>query len=380
MVKNYYENKLDKRGKVNDVKDVRVLIEITDKCNCRCLMCKHSWSKNMHGGIAPSFMEPGIFIKLINELKMSRLKPISIDPIWAGESLMHPDFNEMISYMFIANKRFQLCKGTVINTNAFYLNKTIADTFLDYGRFVQEHAKEGYYFRLYFSLDAATPETYAKMRNVSAPAMGRVLENISYFMQKRKERKIFIPNVIFIFVITEENKHEARQFLKYWRGYLEDLDADFEILPTWPLDTTKDAIYFRQLISPDIDKAIKLHRDVCMRLGLIPKSSGKRTRPKKQKTMIVSGQENSRRPCAALWRTPNVQASGVVVPCCRDIDLFLNLGNLRDNTIDEIWFGEKIKDIRAAHLGGDLSKYPVCANCVEPEGQISEEDVDSLSL
>jgi hypothetical protein len=62
-----------------------------------------------------------------------------------------------------------------------------------------------------------------------------------------------------------------------------------------------------------------------------------------------------------------------VNPCCRDIDLNLNLGNINDYTIDEIWFGEKIQDLRRAHITGDLSAYPVCASCVEPEGEISSD-------
>lgn len=342
-------------------------------------MCKHSWSENIHGDLPTSFMDPGLFIKIINELKNSRLKPISIDPLWAGESLMNPRFKEMISYMFIAIRRFGICKGTVINTNAFFLDKETTEIFLQHGRFVQEHADEGYYFRLYFSLDAATPETYSKIRRVPPAAMERTIANIDYFIRRRKELGLIIPNTIFIFIIMEENKHEALKFMQYWKKYLEGVGCRFEILSTWPLDTTKDAIYFRQLICPDVNKAIDLHRKVCTRLGLLPKQK-KKTEPRKSKVAAVAEMKPKRGPCAALWRTPNIQASGIVTPCCRDIDLILNLGNINDYTIDEIWFGEKIQDLRRAHIKGDLTQYPTCASCVEPEGEVQQDEVDLLEI
>jgi radical SAM protein with 4Fe4S-binding SPASM domain len=371
--------KVDKRGAINNLHDVRLLIEMSDRCNNRCIMCKHSWSEKMHADMPTSFMDPGLFIKIINELKHSRIDFTSIDPLWAGESLMNPSFKEMISYMFIAIRRFGICRATVINTNAFFMDKEVVDIFLNHGKFVQEHADEGYYFRLYFSLDAATSETYAKIRNVPQVTMDKVLTNIDYFMRRRKEMNLIIPNAIFIFIVMEENKHEARAFMQHWKQYLDKLGVTFDILPTWPLDTKKDAIYFRQLICPDMNKAIKLHRDTCIRIRLwSAQPKHKAISRQKEKAPILATQAR-RRPCAALWRTPNIQANGIVVPCCRDINLSLNLGNIRDKSIDEIWFGDKIREMRRAHIDGDLSKYPVCENCLEPEGEISEEDLVNLS-
>ena len=367
-------SQIDKRGRTSDIKDVHLLIEVADKCNNRCIMCKHSYSDKMHGDIPASFMDPGLFFKIINELKTSKLQVVSIDPLWAGESLMNPHFKEMISYLFVANKKFGICHGNVINTNAFYLDEEITEIFLDYAQFVQEHVQEGYYFRLYFSLDAATPQTYARIKQNSAKSMERVLENIDYFMRQRKKRGLIIPNTAFVFIIMEENKHEAKRFLTYWEKYLLALRVKYEITPTWPLATDRDAIYFRQLICPDIDKAITLHHQVCVALGLI--SNGKQRVAGLPAGPVVPPvvMPQKRRPCAALWRTPNIQASGIVNPCCRDIDLNLNLGNINDCTIDEIWFGEQIQDLRRAHIQRDLTQYPVCADCSEPEGEINPSD------
>ena len=367
---------VDKRGKVNDIHDAHLLIEMSDRCNHRCIMCKHAWSEKMHGDMPTTFMDPGLFIKIINQLRHSRIKFVSIDPLWAGESLMNPSFKEMISYMLIAIRRYGICRGTVINTNAFFMDKEVADIFLNHGKFVQEHANEGYYFRLYFSLDASTPATYSKIRQVSSSMMGKVIENIDYFMKKRKQMGLVIPNAVFVFIVMEENKQDAYKFMSYWKKYLKNLGCNFEIVPTWPVDTKKDAVYFRQLITPDIKKAIQLHKSVCLRLGLILKEKSSKAKSNKK---VLSGQASVKRGiCSALWRTPNIQVSGIMTPCCRDIDLTLNLGNVNEQSLDEIWFGPKMQALRQAHIGGDLTGYPVCATCMEPEGEISEEDLKTF--
>jgi MoaA/NifB/PqqE/SkfB family radical SAM enzyme len=49
--------------------------------------------------------------------------------------------------------------------------------------------------------------------------------------------------------------------------------------------------------------------------------------------------------CYAGWVSAHIYADGTVWPCCVRAD---NLGNLRDHNLDfkEIWFGEKIQEVR----------------------------------
>ncbi|MFN2122023.1 MAG: SPASM domain-containing protein, partial [Candidatus Promineifilaceae bacterium] len=49
--------------------------------------------------------------------------------------------------------------------------------------------------------------------------------------------------------------------------------------------------------------------------------------------------------CYAGWASTQIYADGTVWPCCVRAD---DLGNLRDHNYDfkEIWFGEKIKEVR----------------------------------
>lgn len=71
----------------------------------------------------------------------------------------------------------------------------------------------------------------------------------------------------------------------------------------------------------------------------------------------------TKRPCFFLWRGPLfVQASGTVIPCpyYHGSGPF---GDLKRQTALEAWNSQSMVALRAAHLRGDLSAYPVCARC-----------------
>ena len=365
-------NAVDTRGKESArIYDVHLLIELTDFCNQRCIMCKHSYSDIMHGNQPLSFLEPRLFRKIVADLKSGTFNVTSIDPLWAGESMLHPYFKELIGELFHENKQSQLFRGFVLNTNASLMTAEISDLFLDYAQYAQ--AQPGFFFKLILSLEAIRPETYAKIRNVSPDVLKRVIANIEYLVGRRREMKLTLPNLAFSFIVMKENYNEAKEFLEYWKGYLQKhSNCPFEVLPTFPLATDRDAIYFRQLISSNPQQAIALHRKVAIELGLITDEVDEPG--DKVKTRRPLG----RQPCGALWRTPNISASGVVTPCCRDMELYLQVGNIQQSSLKEIWSGKAITDLRLAHIKGDLSHYSQCLHCVEPEGGVlSQEEIDA---
>jgi radical SAM protein with 4Fe4S-binding SPASM domain len=52
-----------------------------------------------------------------------------------------------------------------------------------------------------------------------------------------------------------------------------------------------------------------------------------------------------------------------VVPCCYDFNAAMRFGNLRRNTLEEIFSDRPYLDFIAAHQKDDLTRYPVCQNC-----------------
>ena len=71
-------------------------------------------------------------------------------------------------------------------------------------------------------------------------------------------------------------------------------------------------------------------------------------------------------PCRELWRGAMVvHSNGNVVPCCRDVEGELVLGNANDTPLPEIFNGERMRKLRERHRQGQWPR--ICANCSEYE-------------
>jgi hypothetical protein len=49
--------------------------------------------------------------------------------------------------------------------------------------------------------------------------------------------------------------------------------------------------------------------------------------------------------------------------CCADAEGQVILGDLKTQTLREVFAGDKAADIRRAHVEGRRSSIPLCANC-----------------
>ena len=71
-----------------------------------------------------------------------------------------------------------------------------------------------------------------------------------------------------------------------------------------------------------------------------------------------------RKPCARLWRTFTVLASGDVALCCLDYDGQHLLGRLEPGTsIRDIWQGEAYAAVRRLHARARQGEIGLCVNC-----------------
>lgn len=68
-------------------------------------------------------------------------------------------------------------------------------------------------------------------------------------------------------------------------------------------------------------------------------------------------------PCSLIWTAMQVSWDGEVRPCCIDIEGIYPLGNVVDNTLRELWNGEKMVSLRRTLSEGKHANHPLCANC-----------------
>jgi len=67
--------------------------------------------------------------------------------------------------------------------------------------------------------------------------------------------------------------------------------------------------------------------------------------------------------CPQLWQRMVIHPDGGVSPCCGNFDRGLTMGNIFEQSVHDIWTGERYKTIRDLHTSGNYDKIPTCAEC-----------------
>lgn len=70
-------------------------------------------------------------------------------------------------------------------------------------------------------------------------------------------------------------------------------------------------------------------------------------------------------PCSFPWQHVVVQWNGDVVPCCRDYNAVIKMGNVRDKTLREIWNSPEYEKLREQHRSGNYDNNNYCRQCMD---------------
>ena len=169
-------------------------IEVTNDCNLKCIMCPRT--SNMKRKIG--YMDFDLFKKIVD-----KSETLSIHFSGLGEPLLHPQIKEMFAYA--KDKGLEVGLWTNgLNLDEELSTDIIEKEFLDY---------------IIFGLDAATKETYAKVKGVDA--FDKVVGNITRFLELKKEilkekPKSYMarrPLVGVQIVKMKENDKEIEEFM-----------------------------------------------------------------------------------------------------------------------------------------------------------------------
>ncbi len=156
--------------------------------------------------------------------------------------------------------------------------------------------------RITFSVDGR-PETYFKIRGFSH---AKLRENVERLVRMRDERGSPL-GIDINMTIWEENEDEAEEVRAAWEGLVD-------------------------------------------RVQFIPR--------------FADAPRHT--PCRELWRGAMVvQSNGDVVPCCRDVEGELAIGNVHESSLLDIFNGDPMKRLRELHRKRRFP--PLCANCSEYE-------------
>ena len=221
-----------------------------------------------------------------------------------GEPFLQANFAEFVKFAS------DLGISTVVSSNMTRLSPKMAHDVLAAGL-----------SRLIVSIDAAEPETYEKLR-----VRGK-LEDVEANLHRLLAVKNELKSDIFIqvqFIATPENHDEVEAFESRW------------------------------LAEPGIDQVV-IRRERTHAGQVIRHDE-------------YDSRDEARQPCRYLWESVVVTQDGTVVPCCKDFDARVPLGNAFDESLEEIWNGPKMQNLRQAHVDGRFEDNELCSNCSEWRG------------
>ena len=268
-----------------------IQIGITNRCNLDCVFCPQRFSKKKKG-----IMD----LELLDDI-LSQVAPYvdTVDLSFDGEPFLHPDWAKCVE----ACHRYRI--NPMLETNALLMDRELSRQVLAAG-----------VSSITFSIDAATPETYLKLK--PSGDYERVVANVRNFLDlagrmEKKER----PYIQIQFVRTEENAGEAARFLQQWRG------------------KGADVVHIKPMLN------------FAGSVGPPPSSSAPR-------------------PCLFLWTSLAIQYDGVVPICCLEIEGRSDMGNAARQPLGKIINSPGFVSARSLHARREYKKLPTCRRCDVP--------------
>jgi radical SAM protein with 4Fe4S-binding SPASM domain len=67
--------------------------------------------------------------------------------------------------------------------------------------------------------------------------------------------------------------------------------------------------------------------------------------------------------CTTPFLSLNVKQNGDVCICIVDWNKGTKVGNIKDESLEEIWMGENLENFRRMHIEGRRSQNESCRNC-----------------
>ncbi len=245
-------------------------------------------------------MDRALFTKIIDEA--AEHMPVSLILFFRGEPLLHPEFLDFLRYA-----RQKGISDISIATNAVFLDEKTQDALID--------------AQLYFlsvSLDTDDAQLYHASRVYGD--FERSKANLLAFCAKCKAARAegrIAPQIQVSTVDIDAYRGGQEDFVALWRQH-----ADIV------------RVYEEHSADGNMGSAARLRGGVAQR-----------------------------RPCKKVYTDMVIYWDGTAALCNHDWDNRLNIGNVFEQSIYDIWNSEAYERIRAMHEDGAFSEDIVCKRC-----------------
>ena len=289
-------------GRLTDGFPSQVIVDVTEVCNLECIHCPHPEFKKSEY-YATRYLDPALNAKIVDEVKEHGVGQTQyIRYSSEGEPLVHPKGYDMIEYAARHSGVF-----VTLTTNGTIMNEKRTRRLLDSGVHMID-----------ISIDAMTPETYAKVRvngdlNVTR---ANVLNLLAWIRQSGSSTKVVVS-----FIEQPQNCHEAEQFQSYWN----EQGADFVVIR-------------------------RLHSAA----GAVVNVAN---------IMRAEQARETRRPCVYPWERIVLNPRGHLAFCPADWTHGSTIADYRETTVAATWRSDSYRRLREAHLGNDFAAHGFCGQC-----------------
>ena len=277
-----------------------LIVETAGACNLSCRMCPVSLHKKESN--AKGVMSFELFKNLIDEVH-GYVSTITL--YHGGEALLNSRLEEMVAYA--------KSKGmsTVLHTNGILMNEKRAKSLIQNGLDM-----------ISFSIDGYTADEYEKWRR--GGKLELAVKGIKSFLSVKKDLKSKKPfTVLQSIEVNSAEEDTKRDFYEQFNGL--------------PLDETS---------------VIQLS------------SWGSNFYGGDTFKVRHKGKDGMYNPCASTWMTAAVLSDGRVVPCSVDFFGSYVYGSMITQTFEEIWFGDKPKQLRRAMVDRNYTDVmSICQGC-----------------
>ena len=309
ILSSYYQSRFSGKA-IHRGLPISISLEPTTSCNLRCPECP----SGLRSFTRPVGMANEDFLKRVIDELTHHLMYITF--YFQGEPYLHPGFLELVNYAHAKNIY------TATSTNAHFLHEENSRSTVESGL-----------DRLIISIDGTSQETYEQYR--VGGRLNKVIEGTKNIINWKKKLHSHTPHVIFQFLVLKSNEHEMNDVKR--------LGAELGV----------DEVRFKSAQFYDYENGNE-------RIPL----QGKFSRYKKNADGKFSIKNKLLNHCWKMWHSCVITWDGKVVPCCFDKDAQHVLGDLNQQSFEEIWNGENYQQFRQSLLQS-RKEIDICSNCSE---------------
>ena len=287
-----------------------VSMEPTTACNLRCPECPsglRSFTRET-GNLKKDF-----FRNTIADMYKHLMYMIFY---FQGEPYINPDFLEMVKHAHDKNIY------TITSTNGHFLNDVNAKKTVESGL-----------DRIIISVDGTTQEVYENYRKEGN--LENVLQGARNLVKWKKKLNSSTPHTIFQFLVVKPNEHQIPEIYKLAK----EIGID-------EVKLKSAQVYDYEHGNPLIPEQAQYSRYSRNEDGTY-----------RVKNKLLNH-------CWKLWHACVITWDGLVVPCCFDKDAKHRLGDLKENKLQEVFYGTDYQNFRQELFKG-RDKIDICTNCTE---------------